>query len=246
MFNAERREGVPYSHQRVWYYLSQGFRLTTLSKKQPNIYTVFFKNMKQLVDKYKEDIALNNRWPIFTPFDDKILGKRGNGFFKKVGFKNNFFCEDIIFDNGHRYVYFPETEMLYEGEPVPKDFFIHKYIEKSIYEIVVCNSDDKSPSIYCDPYEVEVLADTNPLLVFRAVIDREIKVVSVTNILVYKRHLGYGKKLLKSIYTACKNLGYRLFLTEMVLPFYKSMVERGANVIKFNDVVEITDKTHLE
>jgi len=81
---------------------------------------------------------------------------------------------------------------------------------------------------------------------FRAVVDRDNKIVSATNIHVYKRHLGYGKKLLKLIYTSCKKLDYRLFHTEMVYSFYMSMVKRGATVIEIEDVVEITDETNLD
>ena len=204
--------------------------------------------MKQIVDKFKDDVVLNRLYPIFAPFDDTILGKRITGGYVNFRETEYGFCKEYIFDNGHRYGLFPETQMIREGDAIPKDFFIHKYIEKYIYDIVVNNSDNKTPIIYCSCNEVEAIADSNPILVFRTVIDRDKKIVSATNIFVYKQHRGrgYGKQLLKSIFSACKKLGYKLFLTEVVPAFYSSMIKRGATVVEIDDVVEITDKTILD
>lgn len=58
-------------------------------------------------------------------------------------------------------------------------------------------------------------------------------------------HNNYGKDLLAIIYQQCKNLGYRLWLIDMVQSFYDRMVKRGAKVIEVNDIVEIDDGTDL-
>ena len=204
--------------------------------------------MKQILDKFKEDLVFNSQNPLFAPLKDAELGNRiEGGFVKKIetNVENVFFLQ-YTFDNGDVYMYEPESNIIIDEWKTPKDFFIHKHLEKCLYDIIINNSGINNPTILCDVNELLVPADTNPIIMFRAVVDRENKIVSVTNIHVYKRNLGYGKKLLKSIYIACKKLGYRLFLTEMVYSFYMSMVKRGANVIEIEDVVEITDKTHLD
>jgi len=204
--------------------------------------------MKHTLEKFEEDKNFNQQNPLFSPLNDAYMGDRiDGGFVKKIetNVENVFFLQ-YTFDNGNGYLYEPESNIIIDEWKTPKDYFIHKHIEKCLYDIIINNSDINKPTILCDVNEIEVPADTNPIIMFRAVVDRENKIVSATNIHVYKRHLGYGKKLLKSIYTACKKLGYRLFLTEMVYSFYISMVKRGANVIEIEDVVEITDKTHLD
>lgn len=201
--------------------------------------------MKQILNKFEEDKAFNQQHPHFAPFDDEELGERFVGGFIKDCNSGNRACEEIVFDNGHLYRHFFETAQI-ETEVIPKAFFIHKYIEKCVYDIIVNNSEDKTPTIRCRPNEVEVIADANPILMFRAVIDRDNIIVSVTNIFVYIQHCGYGKQLLKSIYSFCKKLGYRMLLTEVVLPFYQSMVDRGATIVESGNIVEITDKTNLD
>lgn len=93
-------------------------------------------------------------------------------------------------------------------------------------------------------------ADDIPAKVFihkYLVIDRDDRIVKVTNILVPIgfHHYNYGKDLLAIIYQQCKNLGYRLWLVDMVQSFYERMVKRGAKVIEENDIVEIDDGTDL-
>lgn len=204
--------------------------------------------MKQIIDKFKEDLVFNSQNPLFAPLNDAYMGERiDGGFVKKIATNDVIIFLDYTFDNGNGYRYDPNSKMIYERKsPIPKDFFIHKHIEKCLYDIIMNNSDINNPTILCDVNEIEAPANTNPIIMFRAVVDRDNKIVSATNIHVYKRHLGYGKKLLKLIYTACKKLDYRLFLTEMVYSFYMSMVKRGATVIEIEDVVEITDETNLD
>ena len=134
---------------------------------------------------------------------------------------------------------------LYECEPIPADYFIHKHIEKAIYDIVVNNSDEELPLISCQ--ENEVLSNKNPVVLIRTIINRESRNVCVTNLFVQmeERHQGYGKQLLREIYAICKKFGYRLFLTQMVESFYNRMVRRGARIIEIGNLVEITDDTNL-
>lgn len=202
--------------------------------------------MKNILDRYIDDLAFNLRDPIFAPYDDLEMGKRIDGGFVAIRKTQYGLCEEYVFDNGHRYGIFHDTNIIREGDTIPEVYFIHKFIEKCIYDIIVNNSECKTPVIYCTPIEVEVIADSNPILLFRSVIDRDKKIVSVTNIFVYIQHCGYGKQLLKSIYSFCKLLGYRLLLTEVVLPFYQSMVKRGATIIEYGNIVEITDKTNFD
>lgn len=203
--------------------------------------------MKRILDKYHEDEDFNRHNQLFAPYDDGVLGERFEGGFVIDRYTKKGDCEEIVFDNGHLYRHFFETDQL-EADVIPKEYFIHKYIEKCIYDIVVNNSDNIDPIIYCSCNEVEAVADSNPVLVFRAVIDRDNKIVSATNIFIYKQYRGrgFGKQMLKSIFLACKDLGYKLFLTEVVPAFYLSMVKRGATVVVIDDVVEITDKTLLD
>lgn len=202
--------------------------------------------MKNILDRYIDDLAFNLRNPIFAPYDDLEMGKRIDGGFVAIRKTQYGLCEEYVFDNGHRYGLFHDTNIIREGDTIHDDYFIHKFIEKCIYDIIVNNSECKTPVIYCTPNEVEVIADSNPILMFRAVVDRVNKIVSVTNIFVYKRYCGYGKQLLKTIFYRCEDLGYRLFLTEMVPVFYSRMKERGATIIEYGNIVEITDKTNLD
>lgn len=204
--------------------------------------------MKQILEKFEEDKAFNQQNPKFSPLNDAYLGDRIDGGFVKKFETNveNAFLYQYTFDNGNGYLYEPESNIILDAWKTPKEFFIHKHIEKCLYDIVVNNSDNKSPAIFCTLNEVEVIADSNPILMFRAVVDRVNKIVSVTNIFVYKRYCGYGKQLLKTIFYRCEDLGYRLFLTEMVPVFYSRMKERGATIIEYGNIVEITDKTNLD
>lgn len=67
------------------------------------------------------------------------------------------------FDNGHRYLYSLDNRTLYEGESLPSYLFIHKYIEKTIYDAIVssqsqdvCGNDNAN-----DPYIAKALASTS-------------------------------------------------------------------------------------
>ena len=198
-----------------------------------------------VVERFKKDRLVNEQSPRFAPYDDCVLGERFTGGFKRIGHDKDGDYIRYFFDNGQNYTFVTNEEMLYECNPIPDDYFIHKYIEKCIYDIITINSDKELPAIVCQ--ENEVLSKENPIIIIRIIIDRECRIVYVTNIFVpmEKRYNGYGKKLLGEVYAICLKLGYRLLLTEMVESFYYRMVQRGAMVIDALNVVEITKDTNL-
>ena len=198
-----------------------------------------------IIEKFQQDIFENEQNPLFAPFNDDKLGERFPGRYERVGFDKGSEYKRFFFDNGHNYTFVLDDRKLYECEPIDEDYFIHKHIEKSIYDIVTNNSKESSPIIFCQ--EHEVMTPNNPVVLIRTIIDRENRYVRVTNIFVQmdKRHNGYGKQLLGDIYSICKKLDYRMFLTELVESFYYRMVNRGAKIIETLNVVEITDVTNL-
>ena len=203
--------------------------------------------MKQVLDKFEEDKAFNQQNPKFSPLNDAYLGNRIDGGFVKIIETNveNAFLYQYTFDNGNGYLYEPESNIILDAWKTPKEFFIHKHIEKCLYDIVVNNSEHKEPDILCDENEIST-SSSNPIISLSVVIERDPKMVFVTEIIAHKRYCGYGKQLLKSMYFHCRNLGYRLLLENMVFPFYQSMVDRGATIVESGNIVEITDKTNLD
>ena len=145
-----------------------------------------------IIDKLKQDIQYNEANPLFAPFDDDILGERYPGRFERYGVDNGKEYKRFFFDNGHNYTFLIDEKVLYECEPISNDYFIHKHIEKSIYDAITENSDEKLPLIAC--MENEIFSRENPVVLVRAIIDRELQIVSVTNIFVQmdKRHQGIG------------------------------------------------------
>lgn len=196
------------------------------------------------VEEIKADSEYNKQYPLFADVDDEILGKRYQGYFlkdidvDKDG--NNIFS--FVFDNGHHY--FTNGQIVRRGDDIPDYVFIHKYLEKILYDYLRKVPFPVQKVVYCTQYEVSV---TN---LIRMVIDRALRIVSITNIFVpreqkYQYH-NYGKDLIALIYEQCKRLGYKLWLVDMVEGFYRRMVKRGATVIEENNIVEINDKTDLK
>lgn len=198
------------------------------------------------LEQLNADIEYNKQHPIFAPYDNETLGQRFLGRYEKIVENENGVYKRWFFDNGHNYTLDVQAGRLYQYDPIPSKFFIHKWIEKSIFDIIVANTEMKHPEILCS--EIEIEAYSNPLVSIRVIVYRDNMIVCVTNIHVMDnmRHHGYGKLLLKEIFANCKKLGYRLFLTEMLHSFYESMVARGAKIIEFENVVEITDQTVLD
>lgn len=198
-----------------------------------------------IFEKLQVDLLENEKAPLFAPYNDDNLGERFDGHFEKYGTDNGKEYKRFFFDNGHNYTFLLDERMLYECEPIPEDYFIHKHIEKCLYDTITSYSDEDLPLIAC--MDNEVFSKDNKVVLFRAIIDRDSRIVSVTNIFVQmdKRHLGIGKRLLGTIYAKCKHLDYRLMLTEMVESFYVRMVRRGAKVVEVGNVVEIDEETNL-
>lgn len=198
-----------------------------------------------ILEKLKKDLVENEASPLFAPYDDEKLGTRFPGRYERIGVDKGEDYKRFFFDNGNNYTFILNERKLYECEPIPADYFIHKHIEKAIYVIITSNSKEKLPLIICQ--ENEVLSKNNPVVLIRTIINRESHEVCVTNIMVQMemRYNNIGKQLIEKIFDICKNFGYHLYLTEMVESFYNRMVNRGAKVIEVGNVVEITEETNL-
>lgn len=191
----------------------------------------------------KEEFEFNKQHPLFTDKDDDILGKRCQGYFlKNVDVdKDGNTVFSVVFDNGHHY--FTNGQIVSRVEDIPDFVFIHKYLEKIVYDYVRQVPFPVRKDVYCSQYEVSVDS------FIRMIVDRDQRIVSITNIFIPRdieyRYHNYGKNLIALIYEQCKKLGYRLWLVDMVEGFYNRMVKRGATVIDENDIVEINDETDL-
>jgi GNAT superfamily N-acetyltransferase len=62
----------------------------------------------------------------------------------------------------------------------------------------------------------------------------------------FMRHQGIGKQLVKVVYNAAKQLGYELFIAQMMDSFYERMRKRGALKCEKPDMVQIVDSTKLD
>ena len=197
------------------------------------------------LEKLQADMLYNEQHPLFAPYDDEAMGKRFAGRYECMGEDEEGVYKRWYFDNGHNYTLDEKTNMLYDCEPIREDYFIHKHIEKCIFDIVTSHSAVALPEIVCS--ENEVISMRNPVVLIRTVIDRESRIVAITNIHVQKEHWynGYGKQLIKDIYTICGRLGFRLLLTEIMPSFYRQLVRRGARVVEVENIVEITRETNL-
>jgi len=193
------------------------------------------------IEELKADYENSKLHSVFADVDDEILGRRCQGYFMKdvdVDKEGNTVFS-VVFDNGHHY--FTNGMDVTRAVDIPAKVFIHKYLEKVLYDYVQQAPFPVSNEVYCSQYEVSVTS------FIRLVIDRDDRIVKVTNILVPIgfHHYNYGKDLLAIIYHRCKQLGYRLWLVDMVQSFYERMVKRGAKVIEVNDIVEVDDGTDL-
>lgn len=203
------------------------------------------------IEKFKQAVDVNQANPLFAPMDDQILGDRIVGGFEQYISVDGHTCRRFIFDNGECFLFDTETETLYDEEIIPKEWFIHKFIEKIVYDfkkkylIYLMEKDNEGnlvePHMFATMDEIQ-LKGTIRLLPYR-----DDRILYVTNILLppQLRGKGLGLKLIKDIFNVCQRLGYRLRLTEMVESFYNRMVSRDALVIASYDEVEITTKTEL-
>jgi hypothetical protein len=190
-------------------------------------------------EKFKSDQEYNSRNELFVPYDDEFLGKRIPGGYIKFGDGD----VRLVFDNGHNY--FIKEGRIQEEESIPANMLLYKYIQKCLYDLIVNNSDEKSPRIMYTTTYVETPSDT-PLLIVKVVVHHHNRTVCVSIFHAMHRGDGYGFKFLAELYKICKKFGYKLQLTEMVQGFYHYMVDkRCAKEIVFEDIVEITDNTDL-
>ena len=196
------------------------------------------------MDELKSEIEEIRKNSLFADVDDSDMGQRKAGFFVKIIGEddNGYSILQIIFDNGH--FYFVNGNKVARGQDISAEVLIHKYLEKIVYDYVRKMPFPVSKDVYCAQNEVSV----NSFI--KMVFDREQRIVYISNIFIprnpeYQYH-NFGKDLIALIYQQCKAFGYKLWLVNMVEGFYKRMVNRGATVIKENDIVEITDETDLK
>jgi hypothetical protein len=195
------------------------------------------------IEQYKNDIAYNANNILFTMTDDEAMGQRGQGVYVQDFYDNGNECTNFIFDNGNKYVFDKVEQMLYVCEPIPKEYFIHKHIEKTISDFMTefqINKLDKEIFIYCSDNEI------NAGSLIRLLPYREENIVYITNIMIPNelKHRGLGKLLIKQIFEICERLNYRLVLLNVVESFSQSLKKRNAIFLDF-ETVEITKETNL-
>jgi hypothetical protein len=82
---------------------------------------------------------------------------------------------------------------------------------------------------------------TSLFVLIRVVIRDDWKQLFISNIYLpdFLKHQGTGKKLIKVIYNAAKQMGYELFIAQMTDSFYERMRKRGALQCEQLDMVQI-------
>lgn len=195
------------------------------------------------IEQFEKDKAFNANNILFTMTDDEVMGQRGQGVYIKDFVDNENECLNFIFDNGHKYIFDKDEEILYVGEPILEEYFIHKLLEKEISDFIDEWSIDKLiEDFFLHCTESEILAKS----FIRLLPFREEKIVYLTNIMIpiELKHKGLGKFLLKKVFDICQRLKYRLILQDVVESFSKSLKNRNAKFLDF-DTIEITKETKL-
>lgn len=191
------------------------------------------------LEQFKADVSYNANNIRFTMADDEEMGQREQGFYVKDILDNGHESRNFIFDNGHHYVLDLEEQMLYVCDPIPEEYFIHKFLEKVVSDFIDKWSIDV-PFIYCVANEVKAKS------LIRLLPSRDEKVVYLTNILIpiALKYKGLGKFLVKQVFDICQSLNYRLVLLDVVESFSKSLENRNAKFLAY-DTIEITNETIL-
>lgn len=197
------------------------------------------------IELFKEQQLYNSTHILFTMTDDALLGNRYPGFYVRVIEDEGHQCQEFVFDNGEHFIHDIEQQELYQADPIPTEFFLHKHLEKVVSDFMeqyrVCDADGNILPIYCDTATVQVTSfiQLHPY--------RDQKIVYLPQIMLpsHLRKQGLGLLLIKQIYDICCKFSYKLRITQMVETFYNRMVARGATVITPFDEVEITDTTNL-
>ncbi|MBU3821452.1 hypothetical protein KO566_05220 [Flavobacteriaceae bacterium XHP0103] len=195
------------------------------------------------IEQFEKDKILNANNILFTMTDDEVMGKREQGFYVKEFIDNGNECLNFIFDNGHKYILDKVEQMLYLGEPIPEEYFIHKFLEKEISDFITKWSITNLIEdffLHCSESEIQAKS------LIRLLPYREEKIVYLTNIMIpiELKHIGLGKSLLKKVFNICQRLNYRLILQDVVESFSKSLKNRNAKFLDF-DTIEITKDTNL-
>ncbi|MEE3391321.1 MAG: hypothetical protein VZR28_09105, partial [Candidatus Cryptobacteroides sp.] len=161
--------------------------------------------MKTIIEQFKEEQAYNAAHQLFAPFDDEEMGERLPGMFRTEIEEDGHSCLNMIFDNGEHFVYDFAEQTMHHDHKIPREFFIHKHLEKVIYDFIVRHGLQKScfPTFYCSRNEVSVKGFIK-LLPYR-----EERIVDLPNIVLPDslRHKGLGLKLISEIHEACKRTG---------------------------------------
>ena len=193
-----------------------------------------------IIEQFRREQEYNLAHQLFAPFDDNEMGERLPGLFQAdIVDKDGHECLNMIFDNGEHFVYDHVEQTMYHVNRIPENFFIHKFLEKVVYDFIVEHNLQKGClPIYCVRNEVSVTR------LIKLLPDQEEGIVYLPNIILPTslRRQGLGLKLISDIYAVCKRTGYRLVLSMMVESFYNRMVARGATSIDF-ETVEINDNT---
>ena len=86
-----------------------------------------------VIERFQKAAIANAENPLFAPIDDEYLGKElmEDSFHTTV---NGNLCRCFVFDNGEHFVHDMCEGMLYPADSFPQEWFIHKYLERIIYE----------------------------------------------------------------------------------------------------------------
>ena len=195
------------------------------------------------IEQFEKDKALNTKNILFTMTDDQVMGQRGKGVYVRDFVDNGNECLNFIFDNGHKYIFDKVEEMLYVGEPMPEEYFIHKFLEKEVSDFIGKWSVDELVEdffLYCTESEIDAKS------LIKLLPYREENIVYLTNIMIpiELKHKGLGKLLIKQIFNICQRFNYRLILQDVMESFSKSLKNRNAKFLDF-DTIEITKDTNL-
>ena len=198
-------------------------------------------NEMTMLEQFQQEQAYNQAHPRFAPLDDEEMGERLPGLFRTEIEEDGHLCVNIIFDNGEHFVYDCDEETMYHVNKFPEEFFIHKYLEKVVYDFIIEHKlQENYLPIYCVRNEVKAKN------LIKLLPHREECIVELPNIMLPSalRGKGLGLKLISEIYAVCKRTGFRLIISMMVQNFYQKMISRGATSIDF-ETVEINDNTLL-
>lgn len=196
-----------------------------------------------LEEKYNQDLHAGKEIEGFTRINGHYRNQEDDG------------STSVKFENGNFY-------NIKDGEIIDHidgqdEYFINDQIVDAIYKFIESKpvmSVDYTYREYNSDDEIvfyatkKTAANSNSGKFIRLVINRESKSIDIPNILIDPslKHNGFGKQIIKEIFVIAARHNYRLFLVQMVSSFYNRMVKRGAKVIEFEEIVEITATTSLE